>query len=117
MEQLNNLPLIDWELALRLAGNKHDLAKEILDLFVKMLPDDLSAINQLHQTQNHSELLRRVHKLHGAICYCGVPRLKNIIARIEIELKNNIVLNLPFLLDQFNSEANLVLEHYSTHTE
>ncbi|TAK77162.1 MAG: hypothetical protein EPO11_03005, partial [Gammaproteobacteria bacterium] len=88
MENINHLPTIDWELALRLAGNKQDLAEEIFGMFVKMLPDDLSKLNQLHQNSNYSELLRHVHRLHGAICYCGVPRLKAIIARIEMDLKN-----------------------------
>src|SRR5579883_3629515 len=103
--ELNHLPTIDWELAIKLAGNKPSLAEEMLDLFIKMLPEDLGAINELHENKNYSELLRRVHKLHGALCYCGIPRLKTLIARIEVELKNNILLNLP-LLDRKSTRLN-----------
>ncbi len=114
--ELNNLPVIDWQQATKVAGNKKELANELLTHLVKNLPADMARIHQLHQEQNYPELLRQVHKLHGALCYCGLPRLKTVTARLETELKSNIMDNLLILLDQFYTEINLLLEQYSCPT-
>lgn len=114
--ELNHLPIIDWELCIRLAGNKTELAEEILDLLMSSLSEDLSTINNLYTERNYKELLRKVHTLHGALCYCGLPRLKTIVARLETALKNNIISNLLSLLNQLHAEVNLLLEHYSLHS-
>lgn len=108
----SNLPIIDWDQSIKLAGNKKDIAEEMLSFVIKNLTSDISAINQLHERKNYEELLRTIHKLHGALCYCGLPRLKNIVARLETELKNNIMFSLPALLSQLDTEVNLVLKHY-----
>ncbi|MBV9575966.1 MAG: Hpt domain-containing protein [Gammaproteobacteria bacterium] len=111
---LNHLPIIDWELATKLAGNKKELAEELLCLLLKTLPDDRATIKQLYIEQNYAELLRRVHKLHGALCYCGLPRLKTIVARLETQLKSDIIDSLPPILDQLDVEIKLLLEHRPT---
>ncbi len=108
--EFNHLPVIDWELATKLAGNKKEYAEEMLGLLIKSLPEDRLAINQCYLTEKYVELLQRAHKLHGALCYCGLPRLKAVVRQLETELKNNIMDNLPSLLDQLNLEINLLLE-------
>ena len=113
---LSNLPVIDWDLALKLAGQKPDLAKELLALLLKGLPQDFDNINEAYQRKNYIEMLRLVHKLHGALCYCGTPRLKTLIARLEFELKNNIIENLPTLVELLNIEVKRVLENPHPHT-
>ncbi|RDI40992.1 Hpt domain-containing protein [Aquicella lusitana] len=110
---LDHLPVIDNELGMKLAGNRQELADEILGMFMKTLPAEMATIRQLYQDRYYGELLQRVHKLHGAICYCGLPRLKIVIAQLESELKNNIMIDLPSLFDQLQAETNLLLEHYS----
>jgi two-component system sensor histidine kinase BarA len=112
---LRSLPIIDWEQAITLAGHQKELAEEILALLVNHLHEDIARVHQLYQEQNYAELLRQVHKLHGALCYCGLPRLKTLIARLETELKNNIMDSLAILLEQLDIEVNLLLEHYSCH--
>ena len=84
-------PIIDWELGIRLAGNKRDLAEDLLALFISKLAEELNTIKSLHQSENYPELTQRVHKLHGASCYCGIPRIKRVLAQLETELKNNIM--------------------------
>lgn len=111
--ELGHLAVIDWDLGLKIAGQKRDLAEELLDLFIQKLPDDVLMIKQLKREQNYPELLKRVHKLHSALCYCGLPRLKTVIAHLETDLKNNIMSNLPSLLDQLYDEVSLLLEQYS----
>jgi two-component system, NarL family, sensor histidine kinase BarA len=111
--ELKNIPVIDWELGTKLAGNKKELAEEMLSLLIETLTDESSMIQQLFIDKNFTELLRRVHRLHGALCYCGLPRLKTVVTRLETELKNNIMVNLPFLLNQLDIEINLLLEHHA----
>lgn len=110
---LNELPIIDWEMATRLAGNKRDVAEELLDLMITSLPADMLAIKQLEAEQNYSELLKRVHKLHGAMCYLGLPRIKTLLSHLETDLKNNIMVSLPSLVNQLDTEVSVLLRHYS----
>jgi len=109
---LVGLPVIDWDQATKLVGNKRELAEEILTLLIKNLPNDISMIKKLHQEQHFFPMLSQVHKLHGALCYCGLPRLKTIVAYLETELKNNIMDSLPSRLNQLDTEVKLLLECY-----
>lgn len=115
MDLLMNLPIIDWNQAIHLSGNKRDLAEEMLALLIKGLPNDISHIHQAYKTKKYTELVRLVHKLHGALCYCGIPRLKAVISHLETDLKNNIMDSLPPLIDLLDIEVNLLLESYSSH--
>jgi len=107
-----HLPIIDWELAMQMAGKNRDIAEEILALLIKTLPDDLSAINQSYDNQQYHELAARLHKLHGALCYCGLPRLKTVVIKLENDVKNNHINDLSILMDTLNDEAKLLLEQY-----
>jgi two-component system, NarL family, sensor histidine kinase BarA len=109
--ELEHYPIIDWELGIKLAGNQRSLAEDMLDLLIKALPNDIAHIRDLADEQNYSELLQQVHKLHGAICYVGLPRLKTLLSLLESNLKNHIMSNLPRLLDQLDTEMNRLLEH------
>ncbi len=84
-----DLPAIDWRLCLKLASNKEAIAQEILLFIIQELPTDLEAIKQAQKKADYDELLRCVHKLHGALCYCGMPRLKNAVTHLETALKLN----------------------------
>jgi hypothetical protein len=44
MNQKPTTPAIDRQLGLRLAGNKQDLANEIMAVLIKSLPHDIEAI-------------------------------------------------------------------------
>ena len=109
---LRHLPVIDWDQATQLTGNKKEFAVEVLDILLQQLPNDLSAINKAYESKNLHELLKIVHKLHGALCYTGLPRVKSLISRLETELKSNIMDNLSSLIEQLNLEVKLLLERY-----
>lgn len=108
--ELNHLPVIDWELGVKLAGNKRELAEEILGLLISRLPDEISSIKQSYTAKKYPELRQQLHKLRGALCYCGTPRLKIIVERLESDLKNNIMDDLSPLFNQLDTEVNLLLE-------
>ena len=79
--------VIDLELGAALTGNRDELAKDMLILLAKTLPDELNGIRQAKENHRLPELLKVIHKLHGAVCYCGVPRLKNALTSFESALK------------------------------
>ena len=109
---IKHLPVINWKLAIKIAGNKRDIAEEILTLLIKNLPTDLSAINQSYLDRDYRELTAELHKLHGALCYCGLPRLKKVVASLEDDLKNNKIDGLKTMIELLNNEATSLLKHY-----
>ncbi len=49
----SNLPVIDWEQAIRLAANQKLLAEDIMNAIIKTLPDDAAEIKKLGEEQNY----------------------------------------------------------------
>lgn len=109
MTDLEQLPLIDWEQALKQAGQKKHLAEEILNILLSSLPNELVTIKQLYQAQNYQNLQKQLHHLHGGLCYSGLPRIKTVVAELETALKNNDLELLPSLLDTLDKEVQLLL--------
>lgn len=106
--------VIDWDLGLKLAGNKRDLAEEMLSMLIATLDEDVKKIRDSYSNKNYEELYQRIHKLHGAVCYCGTPRLKDAIAKLEGALNQNNIDHYSILLDQFENETNLLIQAMKT---
>ncbi|CCN83845.1 Signal transduction histidine-protein kinase barA [Vibrio nigripulchritudo SFn27] len=89
-DESNNNVIIDWNLALKQAANKEDLAKEML----QMLVDYIGEVDQFVEgvlnddSQDSDQLIHHIHKLHGSCSYSGVPRLKQVCATIEKALRS-----------------------------
>ncbi len=105
-----DLPVIDWQLGMKLAGHKKELAEEMLNLLTENLIQEVHLIKQSNESQDYSEAQRRLHKLHGAVCYCGTPRLKKAIAALETAFKQSRMDVVPALLAQFELECDLLLK-------
>lgn len=112
----NQTPTIDWDLAIKLANNKREIAEEMLSLLMNNLPGEYAAIKQAWDDRNFIDLLKLVHKLHGAVCYCGVPRLKNALASFESALKQNKISDFPALFKKFELEVQAVLKLANEYT-
>jgi two-component system sensor histidine kinase BarA len=104
-------PVIDWDLGLKLAGSNKQLAKDIMSVLIKSLPGDLQDILAVKNDPNI--LLQRVHKLHGAISYCGLPRLKKHLAELELALKNESFTHLESYFEVLTLEVNQVLDTFA----
>lgn len=90
--------------------NKKDtIAKEILSLLVKLLPDDFAEIKKAKENNDYNDLLKKIHKLHGALCYCNVPPLKNAAQALEKALRKNQLAEIPKLFTVFEEEIKKVL--------
>ncbi len=89
-DDLNNLPQsnrIDWTLAKQRAGGKTDLAIDMLSMLLDSLPESAEQIQLAIDDEDTPAILKHVHKLHGACCYTGVPKLKMLSELIETQLK------------------------------
>lgn len=89
LPNLSALPLFDAEEGLRLAAGKTMLAADMLDMLLGGLADDRTAIRQAREDNARELLLERVHRLHGATRYCGVPQLRQACQHCETLLKQN----------------------------
>ena len=85
--QANELLVLDPDEGLRLAAGKADLAADMLAMLLASLEADREAIRAARESHDHNALIERVHRLHGATRYCGVPQLRAACQRSETLLK------------------------------
>jgi len=106
------LKSIDWNLALSLANNREDLAREMLIMLAKGLPEEKVQFNQLFNENDFNGLKNAVHRLHGATCYCGAPKLKQAAYLLESALTNSKkdYSQVKSLLDNLNTEIDNLLD-------
>lgn len=83
------LLVLDHEEGLRLAANKADLAADMLAMLLASLEADRLAITHAREANDNHALIERVHRLHGATRYCGVPQLRAACQRAETLLKQD----------------------------
>lgn len=102
---------IDWEKALKLAGNKSKLAKDMLRALIDELDINRLKINDAYANKDYGLLHNEVHRLHGACCYSGVPTLKAAVSDIETAITRENFDTIPFLMAELNKEINRVLAY------
>lgn len=78
----------NWQLALRQAAGKPDLAREMLQMLIAFLPEIRNKVEEQLVGENPGDLLNAIHKLHGSCGYSGVPRLKNLCQLLEQQLRS-----------------------------
>lgn len=103
---------IDLNLGAQLIGKDKKAALEMLKMLVDGLPEDLKSIQSSFKTKDFAELAKVVHKLHGGLCYCGTPRLKDSAKKLESALKSS---NKSMITKHYNGickEITLVLNEY-----
>lgn len=92
-DELHNLPdyatyhHIDWSMALERSAGKRDLAIQMLSMLIKSIPSTLEQIELHFEDANLEELIKVIHKFHGACCYTGVPKIRVLAEQIEVGLK------------------------------
>jgi two-component system, NarL family, sensor histidine kinase BarA len=79
---------IDWELGIRLANGNEELARELLTILKEELVTHKAKLIEHYTMQDWPELQKEVHKLHGATCYTGTPKLKDAACNLERKLKD-----------------------------
>ena len=78
---------LDWQLALRQAAMKPDLAREMLQMLLAFMPEVRNKGEEQLVGEQPEGLLDLIHKLHGSCSYSGVPRLKKLCHTLESQLR------------------------------
>ena len=111
----NNAPsIVDLKEGLSLANNKPDLAQDMLNMLINSLDEDRNKIELYFSQNQFDELLRTVHKLHGATHYCGVPTLRDRSEELETALKLNESTKIPKLVEQILKDIDDLLNWSET---
>ncbi|MEX0941150.1 MAG: response regulator [Pseudomonadales bacterium] len=82
------IPVFDLDVSLHLANNRTDVAEEMFKILMNKLPEDQQLINDAFTADDMDAFGQQVHKLNGAVRYCGVPALSEAINRLETLTKN-----------------------------
>lgn len=104
----NHDRIFDWDLALKRANFNVQSAQYLLSEFQKMLPGIIKEINEHFASSHSADVHATVHKLHGACCYTGVPKLQSLCAAIENGYRNNVTDNVAALLGTLTEESKWV---------
>lgn len=112
-EDKNTTKAIDWELSIKMAGGKKDLAQDMIKMLVEHIPEARQEIENAYNQKETKTLLKHVHKFHGATCYVGVPKLREIANNYETQLKSDGINNeVDKLHTHLIEEMNLVVESF-----
>lgn len=106
----HELQVLDHEEGLRLAAGKADLAADMLAMLLASLEADREAIRCARETNDQNALIERVHRLHGATRYCGVPQLRAACQRSETLLKQQDP-KAPGALEELDRAINRLAAH------
>jgi two-component system sensor histidine kinase BarA len=91
-------PLIDWTESVKAAGGSTHAAKDLLMMFITMLPAEMALFQHAFAEQDYEALKLAAHKMRGALCYCSIPSLLNAVIDLEVAC--------------VHEDAVMVVEHY-----
>lgn len=102
---------VDWELALSRTAHKKGLAKEIFHSLMEALPEEREALHAALADKNFGVLRERVHRLLGACCYTGVPRLEHLLRAMDQRLRRGTHLHeIEQAVQRINEEMERLLQ-------
>ena len=106
----------DWQETLALAQHNDALANELLSLLQGTLETHRNVFQAALAEDDHAMMQREAHKLYGACCYVGVPKLRQLTAAADqleiteestlVELTHQIIAEIDHLLSEvFNEQS------------
>lgn len=107
--------IFDATEGLKHANYKQDLACDMFSMLLQSLQRDSAAALEAWEAENFDELLEKVHKIHGACRYCGVPRLRSAVCNFETELKSADRQQLPDHMRHFMAEVDSLQQWAAGH--
>jgi two-component system, NarL family, sensor histidine kinase BarA len=105
---------IDFSESLKLVNHDEGLANDLLTMLIKDLPSVKKTL--LFAIDQHDLLTCRkvIHKTLGAICYCGVPNLKEHLLIFQNEHRNgSSIQKLSQRIDEIVIEMDHVISAYN----
>lgn len=107
-----NYSPVDIEKSILLAKNNPALARDMLEMLIESLREDLPLILTAFKEKRREELYELIHKLHGGCCYCGVPKLLAVSKITDQRLKKNIQEDIEKQMIDLQQEAERLI-HWS----
>ncbi|BBB15548.1 Hpt domain protein [Candidatus Rickettsiella viridis] len=96
------LAIINLDLDKEFTKDSYKLLRELLQHFIKEVPEFQKEINHAFQDKEKQKLNDQLHKLTGSCLYCGLDRLKTSLLLLKAAInENNYDRN---LLDDLNQE-------------
>ena len=71
-----------------LAKSNSSLAKDMLSMLLSTLPEERKKIDESAVNSDLDTMYEAIHRLHGACCYCGVPRLRSATKVLDRQLRD-----------------------------
>lgn len=103
---------IDLEDGMNIIGGDINAAKEVLTMLAQTIQEDFKEIQKAYDNKNYDEMYELVHKFYGGLCYCGVPRLREITKQLKEVLIKNETSKLTKLIKTLSQEIDLFLKEY-----
>ena len=89
---------IDWDSCQNICLEEKGLAYDIVASFVEALPGTLKAIRMAYLRRENDTLNLQLTRLLSSCCYCSVPKLSDLVKRLELVLdydyNHNYILSL-----------------------
>jgi two-component system sensor histidine kinase BarA len=85
-----------------------------MDDFIAQLEGHQAEIRQVAEQNDVQAILASVHKLHGACCYTGVPRLQTMCSAIQETLKSTSTSTYTFSIQELLVEIKLLRSEWPT---
>jgi len=101
--------------SLALANNNAGLAEEMLTTFIESLKDERDEISDSLKKNDLDELYNAIHRIHGACCYCGVPKLKSISKYLDTKLRNGEIMGINSNIDDLLNAIDEILAWEEDH--
>lgn len=98
-------PVFDLDVSLHLANNRTDVAEEMFGILLSKLPEDQKAINDAFNRNDIDDFRMQVHKLNGAVRYCGVPALSEAINQLETLAKGSEIDEIKDAMNEANERV------------
>lgn len=102
---------INYDALLKLTGQNHKLADELLTMFAAELPEMRSSILRLYKNKSYTPLTALIHKLHGSCCYCAATSLQHLAKNTETELKEKSYGDLDTLVTRICEEIDEIIQY------
>ncbi len=77
-------------------------------MLLDSLPNDRIYLQNARAKDDRAALLERIHRIHGATQYCGVPQLRSICKTCETLIKNEVT-QISLALDELDAAIERVL--------
>lgn len=75
----SDLSLCDFDHLNEITGGKKDLIKEIIDLFIQQIPEELQSLNDAVSKTNYTEIKSITHNMKSSVSVMNIFVLKPIL--------------------------------------